>query len=170
MGDRKKLSSGAAWRCRMGEGMRTQRRLDCYLCGSAGETIYKGLTDRFGITRGTWGFLRCTSPICGLVLLDPTPIEEDNEMAYDGYYPHTPARVAPIIAHSDARFDWSGIEPNQPADRGRASEEAPCPTGDPKAVRQPFVNRLTGGPTQVAIEAALSPHSFAHAAPPSCAA
>ncbi len=79
-------------------------------------------------------------------------------------------RVVPIIGHSDVRFDWSGIEPNQPADRGRASEEAPCPTGDPKAVRQPFVNRLTGGPTQVAIEAALSPHSFAHAAPPSCAA
>ncbi len=79
---------------RMGEGMRTQRRLDCYLCGSAGETIYKGLTDRFGITRGTWGFLRCTSPICGLVWLDPTPIEADIGMAYDGYYTHTPARVA----------------------------------------------------------------------------
>ena len=68
--------------------MRTKSRRECVLCGSNGNPVYLGLTDSLEATSGTWGFRRCTSAGCGLVWLDPAPVEADMGMAYKKYYTH----------------------------------------------------------------------------------
>jgi hypothetical protein len=40
----------------MAEGMRTQSRRECVLCGSTGSPVYLALTDSLEATPGTWGF------------------------------------------------------------------------------------------------------------------
>lgn len=62
----------------------------CYLCGSQGEPLYQGLKDRlFGIA-GAWNAKRCPDPDCGLIWLDPMPIEEDIGKLYANYLTHAP--------------------------------------------------------------------------------
>ena len=61
---------------------------NCYLCGTSGNLLYQGLKDRlFGVS-GEWDLKRCPNPECGLVWLDPMPLEEDLEKAYQAYYTH----------------------------------------------------------------------------------
>ena len=73
---------------------------DCYLCGTGGEPLYEGLKDRLFNAPGRWNLKRCPNPECGLLWLDPMPLEEDIAMAYETYFTHaapegTPPRAAP---------------------------------------------------------------------------
>jgi len=69
-------------------GIRTQPRPRCPLCEGPGDWIHRGLVDRLFAAPGEWGYRRCGSPDCGLVWIDPLPIEEDLAKAYRDYYTH----------------------------------------------------------------------------------
>jgi 2-polyprenyl-3-methyl-5-hydroxy-6-metoxy-1,4-benzoquinol methylase len=60
----------------------------CSLCGSQGELLYKDLEDKLYGAPGVWTFKRCPAIGCGLLWLDPMPVEEDVSKAYAKYYTH----------------------------------------------------------------------------------
>lgn len=64
----------------------------CYLCGSLGEPLYRDLRDRLFGSYGEWHLTRCTRTECGLLWLDPMPIEDDIGKAYEDYVTHGTAR------------------------------------------------------------------------------
>jgi 2-polyprenyl-3-methyl-5-hydroxy-6-metoxy-1,4-benzoquinol methylase len=68
--------------------IRTRPCPDCYLCGVAGVVLYDGLTDRLFGAPGRWRLKRCPSASCGLIWLDPMPLEEEIGKAYASYYTH----------------------------------------------------------------------------------
>jgi SAM-dependent methyltransferase len=49
--------------------------------------LYDDLHDRFYSTPGVWNMSRCQS--CGLLWLDPVPLEDDIHLAYSTYYTHS---------------------------------------------------------------------------------
>ncbi len=61
---------------------------NCYLCDTRGELLYDDLSDRLFGAPGTWNLKRCANAACGLVWLDPMPVEEDVGKAYAQYYTH----------------------------------------------------------------------------------
>lgn len=69
--------------------MRTRHSPDCYLCGATGNSLYEALSDRLFGALGTWNLKKCPNPDCGLVWLDPMPLEEDIGKAYETYYTHS---------------------------------------------------------------------------------
>jgi 2-polyprenyl-3-methyl-5-hydroxy-6-metoxy-1,4-benzoquinol methylase len=69
--------------------MRTSPCPRCYLCGSKGALLYRGLKDYiFGSASGEWDVRRCANKQCGLLWLDPIPLETDIFKAYQTYYTH----------------------------------------------------------------------------------
>lgn len=60
----------------------------CYVCGSLGRTLYVDIADRLFSAPGRWSVARCSDPTCGLLWLDPMPIEEDIGNAYARYFTH----------------------------------------------------------------------------------
>lgn len=68
--------------------IRTRSATNCPLCGGAGDALYSGLRDRNYSAPGVWGLRRCPQSHCGLLWLDPQPIEEDIGKAYASYYTH----------------------------------------------------------------------------------
>lgn len=60
----------------------------CYLCGAPGVLLYEGVKDRLFGAPGIWNFKRCPTSSCGLIWLDPMPLEEDISQAYSSYYTH----------------------------------------------------------------------------------
>lgn len=63
----------------------------CILCGMPGRQLYVGLVDRLFGAPGVWSLKQCTSEVCGLVWLDPMPLEQDIGLAYRQYYTHSEA-------------------------------------------------------------------------------
>lgn len=61
---------------------------NCYICGTQGEILYQGVKDRLFGTPGEWNFKKCPDPGCGLVWLDPMPVEEEIGLVYRNYYTH----------------------------------------------------------------------------------
>ena len=61
---------------------------NCYLCGAPGERLYAGLRDWLFSAPGEWNIARCPNSGCGLLWLDPMPIEEDIAEAYQTYFTH----------------------------------------------------------------------------------
>jgi len=72
-----------------GDQIRTRPNSDCYVCGFKGEPLYQRLRDRhiFSVP-GEWDLKRSPDPECGLVWLDPMPIEKDIGKAYLTYFTH----------------------------------------------------------------------------------
>lgn len=60
----------------------------CYLCGSRGQTVYEGLQDRLFGAPGAWNFRLCFNVDCGLIWLDPVPVENEMGKVYTEYYTH----------------------------------------------------------------------------------
>jgi len=73
---------------RIGSVIRTRACPSCYLCGTEGEPLHKGLKDRLFGAPGEWNIRRCTRSDCGLAWLDPMPLREDIGKAYAAYYTH----------------------------------------------------------------------------------
>jgi ubiquinone/menaquinone biosynthesis C-methylase UbiE len=71
-----------------GNEIRTYSCPKCYLCGHEGKLLYESLKDRLFGAPGEWNLKKCTNPECGLVWLDPMPLEEDIGKAYQNYYTH----------------------------------------------------------------------------------
>src|SRR5437588_6205587 len=94
--------------------IRVQDRPDCVICRSPGVVAYEGLDDALFGVRGTWSFRRCTNRECGLLWLDPQPIEEDIGNAYVRYFTHeSPAARASLpqrmYRHVRASYLRSGL-------------------------------------------------------------
>ena len=68
--------------------IRTQPCPNCYLCEEPGESLYEQLRDRLYGAPGSWNLRRCSNAKCGMVWLDPMPVEEDISRAYRTYYTH----------------------------------------------------------------------------------
>lgn len=60
----------------------------CYICGAEGISLYRDLQDRYWGASGHWHLRKCNNPSCGLVWLDPLPVQEDIAKAYKNYYTH----------------------------------------------------------------------------------
>jgi 2-polyprenyl-3-methyl-5-hydroxy-6-metoxy-1,4-benzoquinol methylase len=71
----------------------------CYLCGSEGRILYEGLQDKLFQAPGDWNSKVCPNADCGLIWLDPIPVEEDINKAYAKYYTHaeSAARESDLI-------------------------------------------------------------------------
>lgn len=63
-------------------------RTHCAICKSQGFPLYKDLNDRIFNAPGKWNFKKCTNPSCGILWLDPMPLEKDLHLAYKKYYTH----------------------------------------------------------------------------------
>lgn len=68
--------------------IRTCPAPDCYLCRSPARPLYEDLTDNLFGASGSWNLVQCPDPKCGLVWLNPMPVEEDLGQAYAKYYTH----------------------------------------------------------------------------------
>jgi len=68
--------------------MRARPQAACYVCGALGTLLYRNLTDSLFGAPGAWSMRRCSSERCGLIWLDPMPIEDDLHLAYQEYYTH----------------------------------------------------------------------------------
>jgi 2-polyprenyl-3-methyl-5-hydroxy-6-metoxy-1,4-benzoquinol methylase len=68
--------------------IRTYSCPKCYLCGNEGKLLYESLKDRLFGAPGEWNLKKCTNSECGLVWLDPMPLEEDIGKAYLNYFTH----------------------------------------------------------------------------------
>jgi 2-polyprenyl-3-methyl-5-hydroxy-6-metoxy-1,4-benzoquinol methylase len=64
---------------------------NCPLCDVAGSPLYDGLRDRLFGAPGEWNLKRCPNSKCGLLWLDPMPLEEDIGKAYENYFTHAAA-------------------------------------------------------------------------------
>lgn len=64
----------------------------CSLCGSGGEELHSGLTDRLFGAPSVWKMKQCRNSDCGLLWLDPMPLAEDIGVAYEHYYTHMDSR------------------------------------------------------------------------------
>ncbi len=60
----------------------------CSFCGRKGALLYSGLTDRLFQAPGIWRLRRCPAALCGLLWLDPCPLETEIWKAYQTYYTH----------------------------------------------------------------------------------
>lgn len=101
-------------------GIRTRPNELCFLCGSHGETIYLGLTDRIFNTPGDWNMKRCPSTDCGLIWLDPVPLEEDILMAYQDYYTHCSGRKSkPLSMRKQLSIFWDKCYLSRKYDYGK---------------------------------------------------
>jgi SAM-dependent methyltransferase len=86
-----------------GEEIRSRPCPNCSLCGAGGEPLYEGLKDRLFNAPGEWNLKRCPNPKCGLLWLDPMPLEEDIGTAYETYFTHAAMEDAPPPAALGAR-------------------------------------------------------------------
>lgn len=68
--------------------IRTRPAPLCPLCGAAGRVLYERLPDQSFSAPGGWNIRQCSQSQCGLLWLDPVPIEEDIGKCYQGYYTH----------------------------------------------------------------------------------
>lgn len=79
--------------------IRSRSCADCYLCQAPGKLLYAGLTDRLFDAPGSWNVKLCPNPSCGLIWLDPMPIELDITKAYERYYTHEPELDEHFTSH-----------------------------------------------------------------------
>jgi 2-polyprenyl-3-methyl-5-hydroxy-6-metoxy-1,4-benzoquinol methylase len=79
------------------ESIRTRPCPQCFVCGSRGHAIYRGLDDLLFGSPGTWSVSRCSNVRCGLLWLDPQPVEEDIGLAYANYFTHAAAADGPSL-------------------------------------------------------------------------
>jgi SAM-dependent methyltransferase len=68
--------------------IRTEPRPNCLVCGSPGNLLYQDLPSALFETPGRWNYSRCPQSDCGLVWINPTPIETDLHRAYESYFTH----------------------------------------------------------------------------------
>jgi SAM-dependent methyltransferase len=64
--------------------IRQKEFLSCIICGKQGQKLYQDIPDRCKSTSGSFNFRKCLE--CGLLWLDPMPVEEDLGKCYDGFF------------------------------------------------------------------------------------
>lgn len=68
--------------------LETENVKACPICGSSGDPLYEGLTDRLYGVPGQWRLQKCRAEQCGLLWLDPRPTPQDIGKAYAEYFTH----------------------------------------------------------------------------------
>jgi 2-polyprenyl-3-methyl-5-hydroxy-6-metoxy-1,4-benzoquinol methylase len=68
--------------------IRSRPQLECTICGCQGKPLYHQLADILYDSPGEWGLSRCSNASCGLIWLNPMPLEEDISEAYRNYFTH----------------------------------------------------------------------------------
>ncbi len=86
--------------------IRTRPAPQCSLCGAPGAVLYEKLTDRSFGAPGEWSLRKCQRDTCGLVWLDPVPVEEDLGKAYQGYYTHSQPAPGPSPLRDSVWAVW----------------------------------------------------------------
>lgn len=66
--------------------IRTEPRPNCFLCQCPGKLLYQDVVDSLFNAPGVWNLKQCERPECGLIWLDPTPIEADLPHLYRSYF------------------------------------------------------------------------------------
>ena len=66
---------------RAGDQIRTRPEPNCSACGAEGLLLYDGLEDRLFGAPGAWTMKRCPAQSCGLLWLDPAPLEEEDTLS-----------------------------------------------------------------------------------------
>jgi len=61
----------------------------CLACGREGVELYNGLTDSLYGAPGAWRMVHCADAQCGMLWLDPKPLEVDLIKAYARYHTHS---------------------------------------------------------------------------------
>lgn len=61
----------------------------CFACGAEGQLVQAHVLDPDGAIPGEWAFRKCPNTECGLVWLDPAPLESELWKAYATYHTHT---------------------------------------------------------------------------------
>jgi 2-polyprenyl-3-methyl-5-hydroxy-6-metoxy-1,4-benzoquinol methylase len=79
------------------------------VCGSHGEVIYRELDDVLFGAPGKWSVSRCINGQCGLLWLDPQPIEDDIGRAYADYYTHASASGGSNVLRTVFRQVKAGV-------------------------------------------------------------
>ena len=69
----------------------TEPRPTCLVCGKPGRLLYAKLTDKLFSTVGEWTLKKCVNKECGLVWLDPIPLDTELWKLYTNYYTHAEA-------------------------------------------------------------------------------
>jgi SAM-dependent methyltransferase len=69
----------------------------CYVCGQNGKLLYENLKDRLFNVEGEWSLMQCEAPDCGLVWLNPRPINEDIGKLYEEYVTHDIVQGEPTL-------------------------------------------------------------------------
>ena len=64
------------------EGIKVHEVKTCSLCNSKGILLYSNLRDRLYSVPGVWNIRKCSNNKCGLLWLDPKPVEEDINKLY----------------------------------------------------------------------------------------
>jgi len=80
----------------------------CPLCGAPGQRLYTGLRDRSYAAPGAWDIRRCPGADCGLLWLDPQPLEADIGQAYQTYYTHQQPAPAAAWVRDAVYAVWHG--------------------------------------------------------------
>lgn len=92
--------------------IRTERLQECPLCGGEErKVLYSGLEDRLFGAPGEWTLRECG--LCGVVLLDPRPTEEDVGKAYATYYTHRTTAVPNSFLRHARRYVRGGYLANK---------------------------------------------------------
>jgi hypothetical protein len=68
------------------ESIRVQTLESCFLCNSEAILLYQGLRDRILDTLGEWNLMKCSNAECGLLWLDPMPLEKEVNKFYENYH------------------------------------------------------------------------------------
>ena len=65
--------------------------------------LYQNLSDYLFNVSGNWNLRQCSNKTCGLVWLDPQPIDQDIRKLYQNYYTHTSEANLSQVSQSKSR-------------------------------------------------------------------
>lgn len=74
------------------EDIKTRPVTSCINCGASGSICQEQVFDPDGIIARSWTLRKCDNHNCGLVWLDPAPLENELWKAYTQYHTHTKKR------------------------------------------------------------------------------
>ena len=83
--------------------MRTFDCPKCPLCSAQGVPRYRDLRDRLFSAPGEWSLSQCPNESCGILWLNPMPVEDDLGEAYKSYFTHG-YRAAHILSRKRRAF------------------------------------------------------------------